>query len=384
MDGTTIHEERSFVWLNNQQAIPPSEMVKEAFQRYANVFTCKASSSALALQAEAEASARKLTGCQETAFSFHFVPHYPPVAAIIVAALLENQQAFQGRNHLLIPSCEQQWIINALCRRQNLGTTYDWVTSKTGCVKESDLAEALSPRTLLFSLSAANGMTGLLEAIPELVALCKERGIIFHVDLSDILGRCALPSELYQADILTFSSQALGGIGSSGAIFIRPSLAKYFSLWLPGGAQLSTCLSSLAAFSLACQERTAAFSSLVLSSIASRESLKQHLKAIPQVQFLLEDSPQRLPNVAVFAIPGIPAESLGFFLFQKQIFVGLGHDRFQPLSQILQSSGVSPFLCHSALHISFTERTPMTHFSALTAALQEGLSHLQPLITSSL
>ena len=74
MDGTTIHEERSFVWLNNQQAIPPSEMVKEAFQRYANVFTCKASSSALALQAEAEASARKLTGCQETAFSFHFVP----------------------------------------------------------------------------------------------------------------------------------------------------------------------------------------------------------------------------------------------------------------------------------------------------------------------
>jgi Cysteine sulfinate desulfinase/cysteine desulfurase and related enzymes len=384
MDGTKIHEERTFVWLNNQQTIPPSEMVKEAFQRYANVFSCEVNTSALALQAEAEVSARKLTGCQEKDFTFHFVPYYPHIAAIIVAALLENQHAFQGRNHLLIPSCEQQWIINALCRRQNLGTTYDWVTSKTGCVKETDLAEAVSPRTLLFSISAANGMTGLLEAIPELVTLCKERSIILHVDLSDILGRCALPTELYQADILTFSSQSLGGIGSSGAMFIKPSLTKYFSLWLPGTPPIPTCLSSLAAFSLACQERGASFSSLVLSAISSRAALKQSLAAIPQVQFLLEDIDSRLPNVAVFAIPGIPAESLGFFLSQKNIFVGLGYERFQPLSQILQSSGISPFFCHSALHVSFTERTPATHFSALASALQEGISHLQPLITKSL
>lgn len=384
MDGTKIHETRSFSWLNNQQAIPPSEMVKEAFQRYADVFSYSANTSILTLQAEAEASARKLTGCQEKAFTFHFILHYPNVTAIIVAALLENQNAFQGRNHLLVPSCEQQFIINALCRRQNLGTTYDWVTSKNGRVKESDLAEALSPRTLLFSISAANGMTGFLEAIPELAALCKERGVIFHIDLSDILGRCALPAELYQADILTFSSQSLGGIGPSGAMFISPALTKYFSLWLPSNPQVPTCLSSLAAFSLACQERTTAFSSLVLSAISSRAALKQALSAIPQVEFLLEDSAPRLPNVAVFAVPGIPAESLGFFLSQKNIFVGLGYERFQPLSQILQSSGISPFLCHSALHVSFTERTPTTHFSALTTALQEGISHLQPLVTQSL
>lgn len=384
MDGTKIHETRSFSWLNNQQAIPPSEMVKEAFQRYADVFSYSANTSILTLQAEAEASARKLTGCREKAFTFHFILHYPNVTAIIVAALLENQNAFQGRNHLLVPSCEQQFIINALCRRQNLGTTYDWVTSKNGRVKESDLAEALSPRTLLFSISAANGMTGFLEAIPELAALCKERGVIFHIDLSDILGRCALPAELYQADILTFSSQSLGGIGPSGAMFISPALTKYFSLWLPSNPQVPTCLSSLAAFSLACQERTTAFSSLVLSAISSRAALKQALSAIPQVEFLLEDSAPRLPNVAVFAIPGIPAESLGFFLSQKNIFVGLGYERFQPLSQILQSSGISPFLCHSALHVSFTERTPTTHFSALATALQEGISHLQPLVTQSL
>lgn len=384
MDGTKIHETRSFSWLNNQQAIPPSEMVKEAFQRYADVFSYSANTSILTLQAEAEASARKLTGCQEKAFTFHFILHYPNVTAIIVAALLENQNAFQGRNHLLVPSCEQQFIINALCRRQNLGTTYDWVTSKNGRVKESDLAEALSPRTLLFSISAANGMTGFLEAIPELAALCKERGVIFHIDLSDILGRCALPAELYQADILTFSSQSLGGIGPSGAMFISPALIKYFSLWLPSNPQVPTCLSSLAAFSLACQERTTAFSSLVLSAISSRAALKQALSAIPQVEFLLEDSAPRLPNVAVFAVPGIPAESLGFFLSQKNIFVGLGYERFQPLSQILQSSGISPFLCHSALHVSFTERTPTTHFSALATALQEGISHLQPLVTQSL
>ncbi|MBQ8498784.1 aminotransferase class V-fold PLP-dependent enzyme [Chlamydia sp.] len=384
MDRTQFQEERAFFWLNNQQAIPPSEMVKEAFQRYANTFSWAANTSTLSLWAEAEASARKLTGCQEKAFAFHFIPYYPHVTSIIVTALLENQEAFQGRNHLLIPSCEQQQIIHALCRRKHLGTTYDWVTSKTGRVKEADLAESLSPRSLLFSISAANGMTGALEAIPELGALCKERGVIFHVDLSDILGRCALPLEIYQADILTFSSQALGGIGPSGAMFIKPSLMPYFSLWLPENQRLSPCLSSLAAFSLACQERSSAFSSLVLSAISSRTALKQALQTVPQIQFLLENEEPRLPNVSVFAIPGIPAESLSFFLFQKNIFVGLGYERFQPLSQILQSSGISPFLCHSSLHVSFTERTSTAHFSALASALREGIDHLQPLVTQSL
>lgn len=103
-----------------------------------------------------------------------------------------------------------------------MGTTYDWVTiNSSGRLSPEQLTEALTPRTLLFSLSAANGITGLIEPIETLQPLCQDRGVVLHLDLSDILGRATITPEMLNSDILTFSSLALGGIGNIGGMFIK-------------------------------------------------------------------------------------------------------------------------------------------------------------------
>lgn len=384
MDRPHIRTTSRTTWLNNQQAIPPSVSVRESLETYADPFSL-IPSSAMKLLNETEEAARKLVGCSEETHTFHFLPHFPHAPAIIVAALLENLTFFQGRNHLLVSSHEQQYIIDAICRRQGLGTTYDWVTiNSSGRLSPEQLTEALTPRTLLFALSAANGMTGLIEPIGSLQPLCKDRGVVLHLDLCDILGRAPLTPEMLDADILTFSSLALGGIGNIGGMFIKKSLSKFFNLWLPRHSPGTLCLGSVAAMKTACQERLSSFSSLILSSINLRNKLTKELQAAcPDVEFLFPELENKLPNVMIATIGDLPAESLAFFLHQPGIYPGLGYERFQPLSQILQNCGVSPFLCHSALHFSFTERTKDEQFTTLGRAIQEGSAHLQSAIASS-
>lgn len=373
------------IWLNNQQAIPPSSAVREDFVLYSDPFSLTPSS-ALRLLNDTEEIARQLVGCSTSTHEFHFIPHFPHATAIIVAALLENRTYFHGKNHLLVASHEQQYIIDAICHRQSLGATYDWVTvNSSGRLSTNQLIDALTPQTLLFSLSAANGMTGLIEPIHELQPLCQDRGLVFHLDLCDILGRAPITPEMLKADILTFSSVALGGIGHLGGMFIKKSLSRFFHLWLPQKEPGQLCLASVAALKIACQERLDSFSSLTLASINLRKKLTQALEETSlDVQFLFPELENKLPNVLLATFPNIPAESLAFFLHQKGIYPGLGYERFPPLAQVLQNCGVSPFLCHEALHFSFTERTKDTQFSSLGEAIQEGSKHLQSALTSSI
>lgn len=371
MGRTNIQKMSEIIWLNNQQAIPPSPTVQEAFLSQASSFPWSLSYNAQKL----EEAVRTLVN--PSSHRFHIIPHYPYVFTILTSILLENKTLFQGRDHLLLSSHEQQYIIDALTQSKN--STYDWVPlDRSGTVSHERLAEALSPRSLLFSLSAANGVTGLVEPIQELGNLCKERGVLFHLDISDILGRLQISPEILSADIITFSSRAIGGVSSIGAMFIHSKFSDLFAKWLPRTSSRTICNGALAAMHAACLERKKALTPLTLTSIHIKNTLQKEFKNIPGAQFLFADAQHKLPNVMVAVIPNIPAESLSFFLNQQDIFVGMGEERFQPIAQILQASGISPFLCHSAIHLSCNEHTKSNSCAYLAQSINQGLVHLQP------
>ncbi|WP_201456384.1 aminotransferase class V-fold PLP-dependent enzyme [Chlamydia sp. 17-3921] len=384
MEKPQIRKTPRTVWLNNQLAIPPSHEVIENYSIYADPFSLVPTSAVKFLK-EAEESIRKSIGAKLPEI-FHFVPHYPHIVKIIVAALLENQNFFQGRNHLILPSHDQQIFIDALCRRHGLGATYDWVTTTSeGRISEEQLVEALTPRTLLFSMSAAHGLTGVIQPLEKILKICKERKVLLHVDISDILGRASLPSEIFESDIITFSSMALGGIGHIGGMFLQKSLENIFSPWFPSSPSGVLNLASVAAMQTACKERASALPLFSLNTINLRNKLITNLqKTCPSIQILFSQIKNLLPNILVVALPDIPAESLTFFLHQQGIYPGLGYERFQPLSQVLQNCGVTPFLCHGALHFSLTERNKGEQFDILTKAIHDGIQFLNPLIAHSI
>ncbi|ANH78657.1 aminotransferase class V-fold PLP-dependent enzyme [Candidatus Chlamydia sanziniae] len=383
MEKPQIRKISRTLWLNNQQAIPPSEKVKDSYASYADLFSLMPSS-ALRLLREAEEDVRKLVGVTSS-HMFHFVPHFPHIVRIIVSALLENSSVSQGRNHLILPTHDQQLFIDGICRRQGLAATYDWVTANhEGRIVKEHIIETLNSRTLLFSLSAAHGMLGVIQPIEQILNQCNDRGVLLHLDISDILGRAPLTPPMLEADIITFSATALGGIGSLGGMFIHKSLEPIFTPWFPEHRAGHLCFGSIAAMQTACQERFSALPLFTFNTLNLRKQLIQELKqACPSIQILFPEMENSLPNIFVAAIPNFPAESLAFLLHQQGIYPGLGYERFQSLAQVLQNCGVPPVLCHNALHFALTERSKDLNFAILTRALNASIKHLTPLLIHS-
>lgn len=374
MERTNVHKTDELICFNHQQAIPPSHAVWEAYISHANHMptACKHTFHGV------EEAVRKLIPA--SSHRFHLLPYFPHALMILTSLLLNHRETFQGRNHLLLSSHEQQYVIDAFTQRRD--SSYDWVPiDRQGTISYERLSEALTSRTLLFSLSAANGMTGLLEPIQDIQSLCRERGVLLHLDLSDALGRVPLTPEILSADILTISSLAIGGMSSIGAMLIQPKLSDLLFKWFPASQPFFP--RDLVAMRQACIERYDSLPSLALSSIRWKKNLQQTLQgAIPDIQFLLQEKTPRLPNIMICAIPNIPAESLAFFLEQHHICVSTGLGRFQPLSQVLQACGISPFLCHSALHLSCTESPSKEHIDRLVQTIRQGIDHLQPAMMS--
>jgi cysteine desulfurase len=88
-----------------------------------------------------------------------------------------------------------------------------------GFVDPGGLRAAIRPNTRLVSIEAANGEIGTLQPIAELSAICRERGILFHSDITQAAGKIDL--DLPSLDLASFSAHKLYGPKGIGGLYVR-------------------------------------------------------------------------------------------------------------------------------------------------------------------
>lgn len=88
-----------------------------------------------------------------------------------------------------------------------------------GVVDPDAVRAALRPNTRLVSIEAANGEIGTLQAIAEIGAICRERGVLFHSDITQAAGK--IPLDLANVDLASFSGHKLYGPKGIGGLFVR-------------------------------------------------------------------------------------------------------------------------------------------------------------------
>ncbi|PAW86234.1 MAG: cysteine desulfurase NifS [Pedosphaera sp. Tous-C6FEB] len=94
-----------------------------------------------------------------------------------------------------------------------------------GRVGVEDFRRALRPDTVLASVMAANNETGTLQPVAEIGALCRERGVIFHTDAVQVLGKQPFADiHEFNADLVSICAHKLHGPKGAGALFIRSPL----------------------------------------------------------------------------------------------------------------------------------------------------------------
>ena len=91
--------------------------------------------------------------------------------------------------------------------------------NREGFIDPRQVRDAIRPNTKLVSIEAANGEIGTIQPIAEIGAVCRERGVLFHSDITQAAGKIAL--DLTNVDLASFSAHKLYGPKGIGGLFLR-------------------------------------------------------------------------------------------------------------------------------------------------------------------
>ena len=127
----------------------------------------------------------------------------------------------KGR-HIITQATEHMAVLDP-CRRlaaEGYDVTFLPV-NRFGRVAPEQVAQAIRPDTILVSIMYANNETGVVQPIREIGAICKARGIFFHSDATQAVGKIAVDVQADGIDLLSLSAHKMYGPKGCGALFVR-------------------------------------------------------------------------------------------------------------------------------------------------------------------
>jgi cysteine desulfurase len=126
-------------------------------------------------------------------------------------------------DHIITNSTEHRAVIDtakALETRRGLKVTYLPV-DKAGMISPDDVRNAITDKTILISIMLANNEIGTINPVKEIGKIAKEKGILFHCDATQGVGKIPVNVQEMGIDLMSFTSHKLYGPKGVGALYVR-------------------------------------------------------------------------------------------------------------------------------------------------------------------
>ncbi|HEY6152586.1 MAG TPA: cysteine desulfurase family protein [Candidatus Udaeobacter sp.] len=126
--------------------------------------------------------------------------------------------------HIISNKAEHHAVLHAVEHLENHeGFEVTWLNvSKAGIVDLDQLADSIRPDTKLVSIMTANNETGVIQPMPEISRICRERGVLLHSDMVQAFGKC--DTDISLVDAGSFASHKFYGPKGTGFLFLRSGL----------------------------------------------------------------------------------------------------------------------------------------------------------------
>ncbi|OJT19949.1 cysteine desulfurase [Archangium sp. Cb G35] len=280
------------------------------------------------------------------------------------------------RRRVVSSAIEHPAVLAALKQLEALGAEVVRVRpERDGRVPLEAMLEALTPETVLCSLMWANNETGVVQPAAELSRVCRQRGILFHTDAVQAVGK--LPAHLREvdADLLALSAHKFGGPAGAGVLVVRKGVELqaltpgHQEAGLRGGTQNVPYAEALAlALELAHEEQPAHAARVQ----QLRDTFEREVRSrIPDVTVNGEGA-LRVPNTSNLCFHGADGEALLIALDLEGICVSSGaacaSGTLTP-SHVLLAMGLTPAQANGALRFSLGPKATEEEVARVVEAL---------------
>jgi len=299
----------------------------------------------------------------------HIINANPKEIIFTSGATESNNLAIKGvarfykdkKNHIITCVTEHKCVLDT-CRhleQEGFEVTYMPV-QQNGLIDLDKLKETITAKTVLVSIMTVNNEIGVIQPIKEIGKICRERGVFFHTDCAQAVGKVPLDVDAMNIDLMSISGHKIYGPMGIGALYVRRKpRVRLVSLFNGGGQErgmrsgtlpLPLCVGVGTACAIADKEIGAEAERLRMLRDRMYNKLKQQLPEI----YLNGDLDRRIPGNLNISFAYVEGE--GLMMGLKDLAVSSGSActsaSLEP-SYVLRALGVEEELAHTSLRLGF-------------------------------
>lgn len=261
--------------------------------------------------------------------------------------------------HIITSLTEHRAVLDTAksLEAKGLATVTYLPVDKFGMVSPQDVQNAITDKTILISVMLANNEIGTINPIQEIGKIAKARGVLFHCDATQGVGKIPVDVQAMGIDLMSFASHKIYGPKGVGALYIRKRNPRVrIAAQMDGGGHERGMRSgtlpvpSIVGFGKACELCEQEMTSEAARLTKMRDRLQTDIMAALEESYLNGHPTNRLPGNLNISFAYVEGESL--LMGMKDIALSSGSactsSTLEP-SYVLRALGVGTELAHSSI-----------------------------------
>ena len=268
------------------------------------------------------------------------------------------------KNHIVTSSVEHPAILETLMFLSDFGVDVTYVdVDENGGISAEAMKAAVTDKTVLISMMWANNETGMIFPVEEVAAFAKEKGILFHTDAVQAIGKIPVALTKVEVDYLTFSAHKFHGPKGIGGLYVKKG--KTLPNLLHGGEQMggkragTLNVAYIVGMGLAMKQATGHVEKMNSDVRRLRDKLEDAISKIPDT-IVVGNRDQRTPNTILISLRGIEGEAMLWDLNRAGIAASTGSacaSESLHANPVMSAIGEDPELAHTAMRLSLSRFT---------------------------